>query len=505
MKKFQNIMMLSLLLMLAGSSTASADDEIIFTTNIDGVDITFTGYETDKTCYVGRNVYYDAYGSLSYENHILAVAIDTDKPINIPWSANDYSVVGINPGAFMGCKKIPSVSISHNCISFGEKAFYGCESLTDACIESYSIGAQAFANCVSLSNVTLGFLTSRISSKAFYGCRNLKHIELPNGIEEIGSSAFYGCGLTSITIPENIKEIGDCAFWGCEDLRTVKSNLKEPIDFRYGSLPFSDTTYEEGILIVPNGTKEKYETTRGWKEFKNIVEEYIVAPTEEGIEMTFKVTSKEDCMVMGQEGNPAIASNTEGTVTIPTFVDTLRVTSIGERAFRDCEQLTNVIIPDGITSIGEMAFNLCIQLSNIKLPESLESIGFAAFAECFNLTKITIPANVTSIGGFALNNKLVEVTSCIQEPFPLDEGVFSKNTYDEGILYVPLGTKEKYATTEGWSKFKKIVEIDLMTGVATAENRQCNTAATVYTLSGQRLAAPRKGLNIIDGKKVVVK
>ncbi len=32
-----------------------------------------------------------------------------------------------------------------------------------------------------------------------------------------------------------------------------------------------------------------------------------------------------------------------------------------------------------------------------------------------------------------------------------------------------------------------------------------SAAPTIYSLSGQRLSAPQKGVNVIDGKKVVVK
>ena len=39
-------------------------------------------------------------------------------------------------------------------------------------------------------------------------------------------------------------------------------------------------------------------------------------------------------------------------------------TSIGEKAFRGCQQLAFVVIPDSVTSIGEYAFSECIELTS---------------------------------------------------------------------------------------------------------------------------------------------
>ena len=62
------------------------------------------------------------------------------------------------------------------------------------------------------------------------------------------------------------------------------------------------------------------------------------------------------------------------------------VTSIGNRAFRYCELLTNVIIPDTVTSIGELAFEYCDSLTNVDIPDSVTSIGHYAFGGIAHIT-----------------------------------------------------------------------------------------------------------------------
>ena len=84
-----------------------------------------------------------------------------------------------------------------------------------------------------------------------------------------------------------------------------------------------------------------------------------------------------------------------------------------------------------------------------------------------------------------------------------DYRTFSQNTFNNATLYVPVGTKEKYQATDGWKEFQNIVE-GTPTGIKVIENTQ-NKNATVYDLNGVRLSEPKKGINIINGQKVVMK
>ena len=69
------------------------------------------------------------------------------------------------------------------------------------------------------------------------------------------------------------------------------------------------------------------------------------------------------------------------------------------------------------------------------------------------------------------------------------------------MLYVPQGTIEKYKATEGWKDFNNIIEGN-PTGIKAIENTQSKNT-TIYDLNGVRLSEPKKGINIINGKKLV--
>ena len=83
---------------------------------------------------------------------------------------------------------------------------------------------------------------------------------------------------------------------------------------------------------------------------------------------------------------------------ISTIIVNDNVTSIGNFAFCDYTELTNITIPNSVTSIGCMVFASCTSLKNITIPNGVTSIGFSAFANCYNLKTIIISNSVKNIG-----------------------------------------------------------------------------------------------------------
>jgi hypothetical protein len=94
-----------------------------------------------------------------------------------------------------------------------------------------------------------------------------------------------------------------------------------------------------------------------------------------------------------------------GEITIP-----VNITSIGESAFHNCENLKSVSLPNGVTEIGKGAFYHCYELTSINLPEGLTTIGEGAF-EWTAIADLKLPSTLTTIGweAFSLCNNLTEV------------------------------------------------------------------------------------------------
>lgn len=99
--------------------------------------------------------------------------------------------------------------------------------------------------------------------------------------------------------------------------------------------------------------------------------------------------------------------DTFGNVKIPETVTfsgvTYMVTQIGNGAFDDCYDLTEIHLPENINSIGAYAFSDCVKLFNIIIPVKVTSIGAGAFNGC-NIKSIELSDNIVSIGDEAFSN-----------------------------------------------------------------------------------------------------
>ena len=97
-----------------------------------------------------------------------------------------------------------------------------------------------------------------------------------------------------------------------------------------------------------------------------------------------------------------------GNVIIPSSVtfngSTYLVASIGDYAFRNCEDMSNITIPNTITTIGYSALSGCTGLTSIDLPNSITKIERSAFEGCNNLLNIEIPNSVRIIERNAFKN-----------------------------------------------------------------------------------------------------
>ena len=183
---------------------------------------------------------------------------------------------------------------------------------------------------------------------------------------------------------------------------------------------------------------------------------------------------------------------------------------IGEYAFAYCSGLTSLTLPVGITSIGEFAFYGCSGLTSLTLPAGITSIGEYAFYVCSGLTSLTLPAGITSIGEFAFSycSGLTSIYVYAEKVPRIVRYAFEGCASRKCTLYVPKGTYDNYRLSE-FGYFENIVEFDA-TGIDKTTTSTDVEEVSRYSLNGQRLAVPVKGLNIVkysDGtvRKVVVK
>jgi len=115
----------------------------------------------------------------------------------------------------------------------------------------------------------------------------------------------------------------------------------------------------------------------------------------------------------------------------------------------------------GLTSLADDEFNGQTEMTSVTIPVNVKSIGKSAFHDCSSLISMIIPANVTSIGenAFIGCTGLTEIT--VESDTPVDisgNARFDEAIYANAVLYVPVGSKEKYLAAEGWKNFASILE-----------------------------------------------
>lgn len=326
------------------------------------------------------------------------------------------------------------------------------------------IGEKAFSNCLGLSSVTIPQTVTYIGSQAFIGCGTITGITIPSSVTFIGYKAFGNC----ISLNNIVFEDGDKTLeWDNSD-HSLTIFYGCPIDSLYlgRNLKRTDEYYAYGLFMDSS------------------VKKLIVGNT---------VTEIENWSFYGCEKLTEISLGNS-------------ITTIGEGAFYDCDNLTEISLPNSVTTIGRGAFYDCENLTKVSLGNSVTKIGDLAFKDCENLTEISLGKSVAGIGSGALTgcSNLTTIYSLNPTPPTFESDEFTNKQYINMNVYVAKGSLAAYQTADIWKNFWNLQEYSTDTGIGniTFDGVQENN---IYDLQGRKQDAPQHGINIINGKKVLVK
>jgi hypothetical protein len=330
--------------------------------------------------------------------------------------------VRIQPGAasigdraFVGCH-LETISIPEGVTSIGCAAFNGCSSLTDAVLPKSveTIGERAFQNCDSLVEMAIPSGVSRIENYTFQNCSAMKSVTIPYTVTGIGRAAFYGCtSLTDVYYDDSTEH------WDAIAIEAQNEPLMNP-NFHLSEIKASGSfgenlTWElnENGRLTLRGTGEIPDDPAGgsmvlfpWNKYKSDVKCVVIEKgiTQIGDYAFYQFRNLTE--VTADEGVARIGTRAfEQCSELKTAQFGAGLTDIGNLAFDMCEKLESMSFPDGLISIGSNAFDTCRKLSNVVLPETLTSIGSYAFDTCgFGIKIIRIPESVTEIGQYVFSN-----------------------------------------------------------------------------------------------------
>ena len=364
-------------------------------------------------------------------------------PETVSNSSNTYTVTTIaggssSTGTFSGNTAITSITIPSSITTIQNYAFYNCTALNEINFNATAMRDLSSRNYVVYRagqngtgiTVNIGANVESIPAYLFFPYSNSSYSPYITAVdfagnsqcESIGNYAFAYCDdLTEITIPASVTSIGECAFNNCRALTEINFNATNMNDLSFSNYVFSCAGQDgtgitvnigANVIRIPAMLFYPFSSNNSSAPYITAVNFLGNSQCESIGEYAFRYCDDLTEIVIPNsvtsiEGGAFYQCNGLTNVTIPNSV-----TSIGVSAFSGCGSLTSIIIPNSVTSIGSQAFYDCTSLTEVTIPNSVTSIENGTFYDCSSLTSITIPNSVTSIGGSAFYqcNSLTSVT-----------------------------------------------------------------------------------------------
>ncbi len=315
-------------------------------------------------------------------------------------------VTEIGDYAFNKCNKLTGVVIPDSVTTIGGYVFQRCTELANVVIPNgvTEIGCSVFSLCTSLTRVVIPESVTTIGDYAFEECERLTSIVMSKNLIEIGDYAFNGCNkLTSVVIPKSVATIGGFAFSGCIEL-TIYCEAEE----RQNGWS-SNWNYIDCPVVWNYKEQNASSGDLSWE-----------VTSDNEITIVDVVSGVTNIVIPEKiEGKPVTAISEcafYNCTSLKSIVIPNSVTSIGKCAFSGCASLENIEVDKGNQNYCSIDGSLyskdektLIQYAPGKkdtsfiIPSSITTIGDYAFYDCDNLAIVIISSSVITIGSYAFS------------------------------------------------------------------------------------------------------
>ena len=316
--------------------------------------------------------------------------LGNDENVVIPGTIEGKEVTRVM--SFSKNENIVTIEFPDSVTWINDDAFYGCTSLT-AIIVGEGNTAYTAVDGVLFSKDLTELLTYPI------GKQGAKY-SIPDTVVEIGWRAFRGSSLEEIVIPDGVTTIEYEAFYNCKSLAGIV--LPDSLTNIYGWAFGRCTSLTE--IVIPGSV-----TTIEYAPFGSCTSLTSIVVDEDNINF-----SSVDGILFDKDLTALLAYPAGKQGAKYSIPDT--VTTIGDSAFVDCNNLEEIVIPNSVTIIDADAFNGCESLKGISIPDSVTKIGSYAFADCVSLSSFDVDENNADF--VAVDDVLFDknVTKLIQYP-----------------------------------------------------------------------------------------
>ena len=243
-----------------------------------------------------------------------------------------------------------------------------------------------------------------IGEKAFENKTMLKEVIIPKKVSTIGPCAFKNCtNLTSVIIQGNIKDCESASIHD-ESGNAWDRSSTNSVFYNAGTDAESLTvTFTEGVTYVPAYLFATYGSTSDGvycRVSKVVLSDTVKTVGEYAFYNCHNLTEIQMGSGIKEIKQYAFSSMDK----IRNIILGSSVESIETGAFANNKVLEQVTLPENLKNIGEKAFYNCVSLKNIVCPSKLDVLGASAFENCTGLKEISLPKSNCSIGTCVFKN-----------------------------------------------------------------------------------------------------
>lgn len=436
------------------------------------------------------------------------------------------NITNIGDYAFDECNYLRTLNVQNPDLisSIGTRAFNNCSALKiEQTFENATIGDYAFAGCTSMKDEYGVIYLGKYLVEANTNC--VKNVVIKSGTTAILSGAFIGTGVETIQFrDETLTSIGDKAFYGCSNLTTLDipntvTTWGKDIFYNCISLPNDETeTFKKAgdhVIVKVSKTGEKqyripsniiYIADSAFYACNQVTKIVSEHPTTipQAARTAFTFTQIETPNIYVADGKESECANKWGIAATKINHTTIPVGSTG---YATVSLEHSAQVPSGVK-----AYTVYVEDGQIKLKEVsklAKHAGYMLYGDVKNHT-------FKPLGNRHYETEYNDLVGLQEDKELRGTGIYlltSRNgdvkfrcldktskvlTAGKAYLSVPNATASEYSV-------RIISDDDTETDIdETLENNAHANNRTIYNIAGQRVNQPRQGLNIIDGKLVIM-
>ena len=290
--------------------------------------------------------------------------------------------------------------------------------------------------------------------------RGNQHLRVVNFTDLKGSGAF-GDSYTGLQVVLMDSCFADCKNLVNLDLLYLVTDGNNHIDPIRPTQVYAGSGFLDGttarIKMMPQQVAW-FEADSVWNKYRDRFLPCIIKPGDEGVRNALKDMAYYDMAHTGYD--PTTWDN---------YIDLARIGGAGFSWLdgRFQSQKDNILSftefchfsSVGLDYVGSEWFRDCKNLSNILLPQTIKTIGASAFAGCHKLGEIELPASVTEIGDEAFNDCPILTTVRVRGTTPATLKGKNQFSRTDGLkIYVPATSVDDYK--RAWADYKDYIASD---------------------------------------------